>query len=126
MEPHTLIASLEFPAWLRLSHFLNLLFIGLLIRSGIEILASHPRLYWNDGCIPESEWLKFTKKKVPTDKDVIYTAREDEVSVSPWIALPGRKNIGIGRHWHGVTTTLWLLTGGIYIVLLFARASGAG
>jgi sulfoxide reductase catalytic subunit YedY len=77
-------------------------------------------LYWNDGCTPETEWLKFTRKKVPTGKDVIYTAREDEVSVSPWIALPGRKNIGIGRHWHGVTTTLWLLTGGIYIVLLFA------
>jgi methionine sulfoxide reductase catalytic subunit len=44
--------SLEFPAWLRLSHYLNLLFIVLLIRSGIEILASHPRLYWNDGCTP--------------------------------------------------------------------------
>jgi hypothetical protein len=96
------------------------LFIGLLIRSGIEILASHPRLYWNDGCTPGTEWLKFTKRKVPTGKDVIYTAREDEVSVSPWIALPGRKNIGIGRHWHGVNSTLWLLTGVTYIVLLFA------
>jgi hypothetical protein len=64
--------------------------------------------------------LKFTRQKVPRGKDVLYTAREDEVSLSPWIALPGRKNIGIGRHWHGVITTLWLLTGAIYIVLLFA------
>ena len=30
------------------------LFLILLIRSGIEILASHPRLYWNDGCAPKS------------------------------------------------------------------------
>ena len=120
MEPYALLASLEFPGWLRLSHFLNLLFIGLLIRSGIEILASHPRLYWNDNCTPGSEWIKFTKKKVPMGKDVIYTAREDEVDASPWIALPGHKSIGIGRHWHGVNSTLWLITGVTYVVLLFA------
>ena len=120
MEPYTLVASLEFPVWLRVSHFVNLLFIGLLVRSGIEILASHARLYLNDGCTPGSEWLKFTRKQVPAGKDVIYTAREDEVSVSPWVALPGRKNIGIGRHWHGASTTLWLLTGITYVVLLFA------
>lgn len=95
MEPHSLAASLEFPAWLRVSHFLNILFIGLLVRSGFEILASHPRLYFSDGCTPGSEWLKFTRKQMPTGKDVIYTAREDEVSISPWVGLPGRKNIGI-------------------------------
>lgn len=120
MDPHILAASLEFPAWLRVGHFLNALFIALLVRSGLEILMSHPRLYFSDGCTPGSEWLKFTRRDVPTGKDVIYTAREDEVSLPPWIGLPGHKNIGIGRHWHGVTTTLWLLTGVIYVVLLFA------
>lgn len=35
---------IEFPLWLRVSHYINLLFLGLLIRSGIEILAAHPRL----------------------------------------------------------------------------------
>jgi thiosulfate reductase cytochrome b subunit len=111
--------SLGFPGWLRLSHYLNLLFMVFLVRSGIEILMSHPRLYWNDGCTPGSEWLKFTKKKVPTGPDVLYTAREDEVDVSPWLAMPGHKNLGIGRHWHGVTNSLWLLTGLVYGVLLF-------
>ena len=60
---HIILASLEFPLWLRLSHYINLLFIGLLIRSGIEILGAHPRLYWNDGCTPKTEWIKFTKKR---------------------------------------------------------------
>jgi DMSO/TMAO reductase YedYZ molybdopterin-dependent catalytic subunit/thiosulfate reductase cytochrome b subunit len=113
-------ASLGFPAWLRLTHYLNLLFIILLIRSGIEILASHPRLYWNDGCAPKSEWVRFTRKEVPTGKDVIYTAREDELDASPWVALPGHKNIGLGRHWHGVSNSFWLLNGVVYGVLLFA------
>jgi methionine sulfoxide reductase catalytic subunit len=103
-----------------LGGYLNFLFVVFLVRSGIEILMSHPRLYWNDGCTPGSEWLKFTRKKVPTDPDVLYTAREDEIDVSPWLALPGHKNLGIGRHWHGVTNSLWLLTGIVYVILLFA------
>ncbi len=41
--------SLEFSGWLRLSHHMNRLFMVFLVRSGIEILMSHPRLYWNDG-----------------------------------------------------------------------------
>ncbi len=117
---HLVLASLGFPLWLRLSHYVNLLFIGLLIRSGIEILGAHPRFYWNDGCTPGTEWIKFTKKKVPTEKDVIYTARDDEIAITPLLALPGKKNLGLGRHWHGVSNTLWLLNGIIYVVLLFA------
>jgi hypothetical protein len=56
---------------------------------------------------------------VPTNPDVL-SPREDEVDVSPWLALPGHKNLGIGRHWHSVTNSLWLLTGIVYVVLLFA------
>ena len=49
-----------FPAWLRITHFINFIMMGFLIRSGWEVLASHPRLYWNNHCTPGSEWLKFT------------------------------------------------------------------
>src|SRR6185437_9689177 len=114
------LASLGFPVWLRVTHYLNLLFVGLLIRSGVEILGAHPRFYWNDGCTPGSEWIKFTKKKVPTEPGVIYTARDDEIAISPLLALPGKKNLGLGRHWHGVTNSFWLINGLVYVVLLFA------
>ena len=33
-----------FPVWLRWQHFLNLFFLMFIMRSGIQILASHPRL----------------------------------------------------------------------------------
>ena len=56
--------SSVFPWWLQVTHFINVLFLGLLIRSGWESLSSHPRLYWNNDCGPGSEWLKFTKDKV--------------------------------------------------------------
>ena len=114
---HLALADLSFPAWLRITHFINLLFIGLLIRSGIQILAAHPRLYWRDDCNPDMAWLTLTRKKVPLGE--LYTSMDDEASVSPWLAQPGKDNLGLGRHWHFFVILFWLLNGVIYVVLLF-------
>lgn len=115
IEAHTL----GFPSWLCITHFVNFLFLTLLVRSGIQILSDHPRLYFSDDCTPDSEWIKFTKKKVPRDR--LYTSHEDEVDVSPWIALPGgRHNLGLGRHWHFFCAFFWMLNGLIYVAFLFA------
>lgn len=40
----------DFSAAIRITHFFNFLFLSLLVRSGIEILGGHPKLYWNDHC----------------------------------------------------------------------------
>jgi len=117
------IAALSFPGWLRLTHFINLLFIGLLIRSGIQILAAHPRFYWRDDSNPDKAWLALTRKKIPDDK--LYTSMDDEVSVSPLLAQPGKKNLGLGRHWHFFVIIFWLLNGVIYVVLLFTTGEWA-
>ena len=54
-----------FPHWIGIAHYINLLFIILLIRSGLQILLDHPRLYWNVGCKPGTEWIRFTPVKLP-------------------------------------------------------------
>lgn len=118
MTIYLVIASLGFPVWLRLSHFINLLFIGLVIRSGIQILGAHPRLYWNDGCKPGTEWLNFTHKKIPQDQ--LWTSMDEEVPVTPLLAQPGGDNLGLGRHWHFFSIIFWILNGLIYVILLFA------
>src|SRR5579859_7899217 len=89
---------LDYPLWLRAAHFFNFLLLSLLVRSGLEILSAHPRLYWNDHCTPGSEWLKFTKKQRPDDR--LWTASDEETSFPSAIALPGHENLGLGRHWH--------------------------
>jgi methionine sulfoxide reductase catalytic subunit len=109
---------LDFPLWLRATHFLNLLFISLLVRSGLEILSAHPKLYWNDDCTPGSEWLRLTRKRQPVDQ--LWTSRDEEESFSSWIALPGRRNLGLGRHWHFLADAGWLLTGLLYVAMLAA------
>ncbi len=161
---------LDFPLWLRALHFCNLLFVTLLIRSGLEILSAHPKLYWNDNCLPGSEWVNFgrgipdDRRLAPTPhfgrasavaaigserpllgflaagllsilylfllmfviprreaaRDLLWTSRDEEISLPSWLALPGRKNLGMGRHWHFLCDVGWLLTGLAYYTLLFA------
>ena len=142
---------LDFPLWLRALHFCNLLFVSLLIRSGLEILSAHPKLYWNDNCLPESAWLNFrpgipgNRRVAPTPQfghaaiaasaapnrksavsaiaffllsalyvlllafvvprgekhsELLWTSADEEISLPSWLALPGHKNLGMGRHWH--------------------------
>lgn len=108
----------DFPIWIRFAHFINLIFITLLIRSGIEILSAYPRLFWHDNTKPGTEWIKFTRKQIPKDNKIHITL-EDEESFSSVIALPGRKNLGIGRHWHFFSIIFWIANGVAYYVLLF-------
>jgi DMSO/TMAO reductase YedYZ molybdopterin-dependent catalytic subunit/thiosulfate reductase cytochrome b subunit len=111
---------LGFPIWIRLTHFFNFLFITLLVRSGIEIIGAHPKFYWRDDTLPDSEWIRFSKKKMP--KDRIWTAEDEIEPLSSWTALPGRNNLGLGRHWHFWAVNGWLLTGLIYVVQLLTTS----
>jgi sulfoxide reductase catalytic subunit YedY len=65
----------DFPLWLRLTHFFNFLLITLLIRSGIEIIGTHPKFYWNDDAIPGSEWFRLGEKRTPEDDVRVTTKR---------------------------------------------------
>lgn len=108
-----------FPAWLRIHHYVNFLFITLLIRSGIQILMEHPRLYFNDHCTPGSEWLKFTRKSVPTDR--LYTSHDDAIATPHWLGLPGGPHrwFGMALDWHFLSVIFWIGNGLIYVGLLF-------
>jgi DMSO/TMAO reductase YedYZ molybdopterin-dependent catalytic subunit/thiosulfate reductase cytochrome b subunit len=109
--------NLEFSIGVRLTHFFNFLFLSLLVRSGIEILGAHPKLYWRDHCLPGSEWLRFSRKKLPSA--TLWTAEDEIQPLSPWIALPGRNNLGLGRHWHFWSVTGWVICGVIYLTTIF-------
>ncbi|MEZ5171849.1 MAG: molybdopterin-dependent oxidoreductase [Acidimicrobiia bacterium] len=107
-----------FPWWLRWQHFFNLFFMIFIVRAGLQILADHPRLYWNRHSTPGTEWFRF-QKPVPTDR--IWTAKQDSVSLPRWFGIPGiRHSIGLARWWHFGVDLLWLVNGVILYVLLFA------
>jgi len=106
-----------FPMWINVSHWVNFFFLILIIRSGLSILADHPRLYWNNGCGPETEWIRFTPVVFPKDKT--WTAKQDSRYISPVAGLPGyRHTVGIARSWHFITVPFFILNGVIFIFLL--------
>jgi thiosulfate reductase cytochrome b subunit len=111
-----------FPLWLVLTHFLNILFLSLLARSGIEILSAFPKLYLSDHCPPGREFIRLSKRTFSADAREPWSSLDEEESWSPAIALPGRKNLGLARHWHFMTIQFWILTGLAYVILLVVDA----
>jgi sulfoxide reductase catalytic subunit YedY len=112
------MAPLNFPVWLRAAHILNVLFLSLLARSGLEILSAHPKFYWRDNTRPGAEWLSLAK--TPPPPDGLLTSRDAEAGFPSWIALPGHRALGLGRHWHFACVAAWILIGMVYVILLFA------
>src|SRR5579864_1510385 len=108
-----------FPVWVRYCHFFNFLFLTMLIRSGLSILMDHPRLYFNNDCRPGTEWIRLSPLPVRTDR--IWTAKDDARYISPVAALPGyRHTIGVARSWHFLNVYGFIITGLIFVGLLFS------
>jgi methionine sulfoxide reductase catalytic subunit len=107
-----------FPAWVGWQHFFNLFLMIFIIRSGLQILSEHPRLYWTRHCTPGREWFRIQE---PVPGDPLWTAKQDSISLPRQVGLPGlRHSIGLARWWHLGTDALWLLNGVVFYILLFA------
>ncbi|NKY50323.1 molybdopterin-dependent oxidoreductase [Nocardia vermiculata] len=105
------------PAWLSWQHFFNLFLIMFILRSGLQILVDHPRLYFTRNCTPGKEWLRL---RGPVPDDPFWTAKDDSVELPRQVGLPGiRHSIGLARWWHLGMDMLWLLNGVVFYVLLF-------
>jgi methionine sulfoxide reductase catalytic subunit len=109
--------ELGYPLGVRLTHWFNFLFVSLLVRSGLAILSAHPKLYWNIDAWPGSEWLRLTRKKMPTDR--MWCSSDEESHWPGWLALPGGESLGLGRYWHFLSAPCWLLVGVLYLLVLF-------
>jgi thiosulfate reductase cytochrome b subunit len=109
--------ELGFPLGVRLTHWFNLLFLTLLVRSGLAILAAHPKLYWNIHAQPGSEWLDLLRKKMPADR--LWCSSDEEAHWPGWLTLPGGESLGLGRYWHFFDVLCWLIVGILYVLVLF-------
>ncbi len=106
------------PIWVGVQHFFNLFLLIFIIRSGLQILTDHPRLYWTRHSTPGRDWFRIQK---PVPPDPLWTAKKDSISLPGQVGLPGlRHSIGLARWWHLGIDVLWLLNGVLFYVLLFA------
>ncbi len=105
------------PVWVGWQHFFNLFLLIFIIRSGLQIMTDHPRLYWTRHSTPGKDWFRF-QHEVPDDP--LWTAKQDSVSLPAQVGLPGlRHSIGLARWWHLGIDTLWLLNGTIFYIMIF-------
>src|SRR5574339_725399 len=92
MMPPESLADLGFPLAIRLTHAFNIVFLTLLIRSGIEILGGHPMLYFSDHCRPGSEWIRFTSKRM--FRNLRWTAEDEKQPYTPgWPCREGTTSV---------------------------------
>ncbi|WP_211258923.1 molybdopterin-dependent oxidoreductase [Spirillospora albida] len=116
--PVSAAAEPGMPWWAAVQHFVNLVFMLFIIRSGIQILADHARLYWTRHSTPGKDWFRFQK---PVPEDPLWTAKQDSVTLPKHFGLPGlRHSIGLARWWHLGLDVLWLVNGIVFYVLLFS------
>ncbi len=50
--------STGLPPWVGIQHFFNVFLLIFIIRSGVQILSDHPRLYWTRHSTPGKDWFR--------------------------------------------------------------------
>jgi methionine sulfoxide reductase catalytic subunit len=107
-----------YTAWVRWLHYLSFVIMSILVRSGVQILADHPRLYWTLHSTPGREWIRF---RGPVPRDRLWTAKDDSAYLPGTIGLPGGRHvIGLARLWHFFSVLSWLCVGVLFYIALFA------
>jgi thiosulfate reductase cytochrome b subunit len=128
----------------RLTHWINLLCVTLLLMSGLQLFNYHPALYWgNYGYRGAPSVVSIDSSIDPASGEAVGTTRIGDlsfvttgvlgVSYDPqrgmvrrafpsWLTLPGEPSLALARDWHFLMAWLFVANGAAY--LLFGLVSG--
>ena len=87
----------------RVTHWLNVLCILILVLSGIQILNAHPALYWGAQSNFHQPWIRFPS------------------GLPGWPKLPNIRDLAAGRNWHFFFAWLFVINGAAYLAYGFLR-----
>lgn len=124
-------------AVVRVTHWINVLVISLLLMSGLQIFNAYPRLHWGlYGADADHAWLEMTARGPNADhptgvltlgghkivttgllgvsraKDGSYVQR----GFPKWATLPGDRDLATGRRWHFFLAWVFVINGLIYLL----------
>ena len=87
--------------WVRMTHWVNVVCMTVLLMSGLQIFNAHPALYWGN----------------ISDFDNPVAA----IGTFPdWVTLPGSQWLAMGRRWHFFFAWLFVTNGALYALLAIA------
>lgn len=87
------------PLTVRLTHWLNVLAMTILLMSGINILMAHPHLYWGLRSTFDSPWIN-----IPRAPD--------------WLMVPMHRDLAPARGWHFLFAWVFVLNGLVYLAFV--------
>ena len=122
-------------AVVRLTHWINVLVVSLLLMSGLQIFNAHPMLYWGSyGADFDHAWLKAIAHSTPAGLRgglqigglKLDTTGFIGVSKGPsgetmvrgfptWATLPSWQDLATGRRWHFFLAWVLVLNGLVYL-----------
>jgi thiosulfate reductase cytochrome b subunit len=116
----------------RITHWLNVLVISLLLMSGLQIFNAHPALYWGAKSTFAQPWVSMKKEEIGGEPRGITTigglqfdttgvfgwsgaagAREQRGFPS-WATVPSYRSLADGRRWHFFFAWLFVINGLVY------------
>lgn len=119
----------------RISHWLNVPFLIILIMSGLQIFNAHPALYWGDRSDGDHALLSIRPVQTGSGEikgiTTILGHQFDTTGVlgysngsgrafPAWATIPSAKWLAMGRQWHLFFSWLFVMNGLIFIAYAFA------
>ncbi len=84
----------------RVTHWINVVCLTLLLMSGLQILNAHPMLYWGQyGANADTPWLAFGN------------------GVPGWLTVPHYQDLATGRRWHFFFAWSFVINGLVYLAV---------
>ncbi|HEY8615203.1 cytochrome b/b6 domain-containing protein [Phenylobacterium sp.] len=117
----------------RLTHWLNVLAISLLLMSGLQIFNAHPALYWGQKSTFAEPWLYMGMAEVRGEPvgvtllgDRAYRTtgvlgysgaegRREPRGFPAWATIPSYRDLASGRRWHFFFAWLFVINGLVYL-----------
>ncbi|MBI3351678.1 MAG: cytochrome b/b6 domain-containing protein [Nitrospirae bacterium] len=125
--------------WVRLSHWLNVVSLFILVMSGFQIFNAHPHLYWGDRSDRDQAF--FSIQSETTEENKIKgelailghsfdttgflgaSTRSDgevtRIAFPGWITIPGVQWLAMARRWHLFFAWFFVLNGILFFLYSF-------
>jgi thiosulfate reductase cytochrome b subunit len=117
----------------RLTHWINVLALTLLLMSGLNIFGAHPALYWGQKATFAHPWISIGAVEKPngemrgvtqvgsatfdTTGVLGYSGKvgsREPVAFPAWATVPSFRDLADSRHWHFFFAWLFVLNGLVY------------
>ena len=132
MAKPTKVLVYRHAALTRLTHWINVLALTLLLMSGLNIFGAHPALYWGQKAVFADPWLSITahqkgagmigitqigSAKFQTTGVLGVSGKPgDQVAVAfpSWATAPSFRDLADSRHWHFFFAWVFVINGLVY------------